>query len=37
MEDFVNNIISVCPEEYKDVFKRFYDRYLNFPKLKQYE
>ena len=35
LEDFVNKIISVCPEVYKDVFERFYDRYLNFDKLKK--
>ena len=37
LEDFVNKIISVCHEEYKEVFERFYDRYLNFAKLRQYE
>ena len=37
LEDFVNKIISVCHEEYKEVFERFYDRYLNFAKLNQYE
>ena len=37
LEDFVNKIISACPDEYKDVFERFYDRYLNFDKLKNYE
>jgi hypothetical protein len=36
LEEFVNNIVSVCPEAYKSVFKRFYDRYLNFDKLKEY-
>ena len=36
LEDFVNRIISVCPEEYKSVFERFHDRYLNFDKLKEY-
>ena len=34
LEEFVNNIISVCPEAYKSVFERFFDRYLNFDKLK---
>lgn len=36
LEDFVNRIISVCPEEYKSVFERFHDRYLNWDKLKNY-
>ena len=36
LEDFVNRIISVCPEEYKSVFERFHDRYLNWAKLKNY-
>lgn len=36
LEDFVNKIISVCPEEYKSVFERFHDRYLNWDKLKNY-
>ena len=36
LEEFVNNIVSVCPEAYKSVFERFYDRYLNFDKLKEY-
>ncbi len=34
LEDFVEKIISVCPEEYATIFERFYDRYLNFEKLK---
>lgn len=34
LEDFVERIISVCPEEYATIFERFYDRYLNFYKLK---
>ena len=34
IEDFVERIISVCPEEYATIFERFYDRYLNFDKLK---
>ncbi len=37
LEEFVNKIIRVCPEEYKDVFLRFCDRYLNLEKLKHYE
>ena len=36
LEDFVNKIISVCPEEYKSVFEQFHDRYLNWDKLKNY-
>lgn len=35
LEDFVDRIICVCPEEYKSVFERFYDRYLNFAKLEK--
>jgi hypothetical protein len=34
--DFVKRIISVCPDEYRVVFERFYDRYLNFGKLDKY-
>ena len=34
LEDFVERIISICPEEYATIFERFYDRYLNFDKLK---
>ena len=33
MEDFVNAIINNCPDKYRVVFKRFYDRYLNWSKL----
>ena len=33
MEDFVNAIINNCPEKYRVVFERFYDRYLNWSKL----
>lgn len=36
LEDFVKRIISVCPDEYRVVFERFYDRYLNFGKLDKY-
>ncbi len=36
LEVFVNRIISVCPKEYKSVFERFHDRYLNWDKLKNY-
>ena len=34
LEDFVNAIINNSPSEYRIVFERFYDRYLNFDKLK---
>ena len=34
LEDFVERIISACPVEYATIFERFYDRYLNFDKLK---
>ena len=34
LEDFVDKIISVCSEVYKPIFERFYDRYLNWDKLK---
>ena len=37
LEDFVERIISVCPEEYATIFKRFYDRYLNFEKLNNFD
>ena len=37
LEDFVNAIIHNCPNEYRVVFERFYDRYLNFDKLKKNE
>ena len=33
LEDFVNAIIRNCPNKYRIVFERFYDRYLNFGKL----
>jgi hypothetical protein len=36
LEDFVERIISVCPDVYRVVFERFYDRYLNFDKLEKY-
>ena len=36
LEDFVNAIIRVCPDAYRVVFERFYDRYLNFGKLDKY-
>jgi FMN phosphatase YigB (HAD superfamily) len=37
LEDFVNAIIANCPDEYRGDFERFYDRYLNFDKLKNIE
>ena len=37
MEDFVNAIINNSPTEYRVVFERFYDRYLNFKKLKNFD
>ena len=37
LEDFVERIISICPEEYATIFERFYDRYLNFEKLKNFD
>ena len=36
LEDFVNAIINNCPDKYRVVFERFYDRYLNFAKLERY-
>ena len=33
LEDFVNALINNCSEEYRVVFERFNDRYLNFKKL----
>ena len=36
LEDFVNAVINNSPTEYCVVFERFYDRYLNFDKLKEY-
>ena len=37
LENFVNTIINNSPNEYSAVFERFYDRYLNFDKLKDFE
>ena len=37
LENFVNTIINNSPNEYREVFERFYDRYLNFDKLKDFE
>lgn len=34
LEDFVERIISICSTEYKIIFERFKERYLNFEKLK---
>lgn len=33
LEDFVNKLIEHSPEEYRTVFKKFYDRYLDFKKV----
>ena len=37
LEDFVNAIINNSPVEYRVVFERFYDRYLNFEKLNNFD
>ena len=37
LEDFVNAIINNSPTEYRLVFERFYDRYLNFEKLNNFD
>jgi hypothetical protein len=37
LEDFVNAIIANCPDEYRGDFERFYDRYLNFDKLNNFD
>jgi hypothetical protein len=37
LEDFVERIISICPVEYANISERFYDRYLNFDKLKNFD
>ena len=37
LENFVNTIINNSPNEYRAVFVRFYDRYLNYDKLKDFE
>lgn len=34
LEDFVERILTNCPKDYEEVFKRFRDRYLGFDKLK---
>ncbi|MBQ1228117.1 MAG: hypothetical protein IIX79_08515, partial [Alistipes sp.] len=36
LEDFVDAIIHNCPDKYRVVFERFYDRYLNLAKLDRY-
>ena len=36
LEDFVGAIIHNCPDKYRVVFERFYDRYLNLAKLDRY-
>ena len=37
LEDFVNALINNSPTEYRVVFERFYDRYLNFEKLNNFD
>ena len=37
LEDFVNAIINNSPTEYRVVFERFNDRYLNFEKLNNFD
>lgn len=37
LEDFVNAIINNSPTEYRVAFERFYDRYLNFEKLNNFD
>lgn len=37
LEDFVDRIISVCPQAYTAIFEEFKDRYLNFDKLENQE
>ena len=37
LEDFVNAIINNSATEYRVVFERFYDRYLNFEKLNNFD
>lgn len=34
LEDFVNAIIPNSPDKYRNLFERFFDRYLNFDKIK---
>ena len=36
LEDFVDAIIHNCPDKYRVVYERFYDRYLNLAKLERY-
>lgn len=33
LEDFVDRIIGCCPQDYRAVFEKFKERYLNFDKL----
>ena len=33
LDEFVNSLIENCPPDYSEVYKRFYDRYLNFDKI----
>lgn len=33
LDDFVNSLIENSPPNYSEVYKRFYDRYLNFEKI----
>lgn len=35
LEDFVESILSVCPDEYKSIFIEFRNRYLSFESLEQ--
>ena len=37
LEEFVNAIINNSPTEYRVAFERFYDRYLNFEKLNNFD
>lgn len=37
LEDFVEKIICVSSKEYATIFERFYDRYLNFEKLNNFD
>lgn len=37
LEVFVNAIINNCPDECRVIFERFYDRYLNFEKLNNFD
>ena len=37
LEEFVATIAAHSPQEYRSIFERFHDRYLNFEKLAKYE